>query len=169
MMTEQEYNVLHEQTCAALSAQEMWDVEIYEPLRQTLRRVESPYGEANEYYRKYAMSEKDYLQKVYDLILEAYHIVNERRSFWEDKVDHLYEQTEEYELHERLIEARKKHPELFYEEPQYSEHELMLASKLHDEACIEALGEREDDSYYPEDNDYDDYTRSEILGLKSYC
>ena len=154
-MTEQEYNVLNEKTCAALSAQEMWDIEIYEPLWETLRSVESPCQEANEYYRKYAMSEKDYLQQVYSLILEAYQIVSERRTFWENKVGRLYEKAEEYEQQEKLAEAKEK----------YSEHELLLRDKLRDDALMEALGEKQDRDDYPEDKSWEDYTRTEILGL----
>ena len=163
MITEQEYDVLYEKRLNATTLYDMWDSEIFDCVKSAMRTVECPHCECNEYWREYAACEKEYIDNVYNLLLEAYNIAKERREFWRDEHDKISDDVEEYELNERLQEALKEKPSWSYPEPTFPKH---LEDKLHNDARIEALGESQEHDY-PEDKSWEDYTRTEILGIRT--
>ena len=165
MLTEQEYDILYKKRLNATTLYEMWDNEVFDYVRSAMRAVEYPHCECNEYWREYAVCEKEYIDNIYDLLLEAYNIAKERREFWRNEHDKISDDpdVQEYERHDRLQEVLKEKPSWSYPEPTFPKH---LENKLRDDAYIEALGESEEYDY-PEDKSWEDYTRTEILGLKS--
>lgn len=109
--------------------------------------------------------DKTAFEKLFNMLYEAYQFtkthIKELEAEW-NKIEEKYYSSEAREIENHIEEYEYEEKEKFWNK--YFSHR----AKTEVEDTDEEQDEDEDYSY-PEDKSWEDYTRTEILGLRSYC